>query len=84
MLSSMSCLSHPSNRWSCCPPAVSLKPPPAAAVALLQPVELLSAIPVPPLSFSAGEAAEADELNELETKARNMSLHAHKLVKDNK
>lgn len=47
-------------------------------------MELLSAIPVPPLSFSAGEAAEADELNELETKARNMSLHAHKLVKDNK
>lgn len=46
-------------------------------------MELLSAIPVPPLSFSAGEAAEAD-LNELETKARNMSLHAHKLVKDNK
>lgn len=49
----------------------------------LQPVELLSAIPVPPLSFSSGEAAEG-ELNELESKARNMSLHAHKLVKDNK
>ncbi|KAI7836105.1 hypothetical protein COHA_010007 [Chlorella ohadii] len=48
-----------------------------------EPLELLSAIPVPPLSFSSGASAEADDLNELESKARNMSLHAHKLVKDN-
>ena len=45
-------------------------------------VERLADIPVPALSFEG--APTEGELSPVEEKARLLSLHAHKLVKDNK
>ncbi|KAL4430714.1 hypothetical protein ABPG75_005970 [Micractinium tetrahymenae] len=56
------------------------KPAPLAMAAEEGPVERLGDIAVPPMSFE-GAPAEGD-LNEVEQKAREMSLHAHKVVKE--
>ena len=47
------------------------------------PVERLADMEVPPMSFEGAPTGE-DELNEVEKKAREMSLHAHKVVKEKK
>lgn len=46
-------------------------------------VESLDAIPHPSLSFESAPGKN-QEMNAVESKARDMSVHAHKLVKENK
>ena len=45
--------------------------------------EQLQDIPHPELSFEEAPGAD-DEMSPLEDKIRNMSVHAHKLIKENK
>lgn len=72
------------RRWHCCCCRhVHTSPSlPTAPLCRRQPLELLSAVPAPAMSFE-GAPTEGD-LNELEQRARQLSLHAHKLVKENK